>query len=172
MYSCCVSESLSACCCVSGTAGDDCGCPMGFRRYGSRCLLLLEPAKDYWNADGYCMEKYNSTLAVPHSPEEQRQIEAAALDVLTGSNLTKVWLGPFKGEHSDSWSGFEGCGPIDESEFYWASGQPDDPTRFVAYAPPGTAESDGWYTHGLNAGPFRPLCQLHYCYRPDCIDRE
>ena len=77
---------------------------------------------------------------------------------------TRVWIGARP--HHTSWIGDDGCGILQQS--FWACGEPHSTGSAASYSPPGLAGTTGWHAQSNHDGPFRPLCQLSFCYRPDC----
>ena len=156
-------------CCVSGTGSRPCNCPNEFRRYGSRCLRVLEPVKTWVEAIKKCYD-LGAHLAVPRSQAENDKVALAAAELQMEPRYM-VWLGiETKIGSASRWVGTtDGCGDIEDH--FWAYGQPDNhtwPEPYVAYSPPGSVYSSGWHTMPDNSRPHRPLCQLDNCYRPDC----
>ena len=151
---------------------DPCECPAGFSRYGARCLTLLNEPETVWsNAHDRC-ENIGAHLAVPRSQEEYDNITLAVAELQTEA-LTKIWLGIFYDVFWGKWGGLDGCSEVTKD--FWATGQPFvDPSWsliFVAYSPPGLADStEGWYAvNGADGdSSYPPLCQLSYCYKPEC----
>ena len=152
---------------LPGIESKPCECPTGYRRYGSRCLTLLEP-QPY--AIDICY-KVGGDLAVPRSADEWEQIQLAAVQLQT-EPLAKIWVGAYQYDVIDNvlvYKGWDNCGPIVLDSF-WAAGQPTG-TGDVFYAPPGVPDvAPGWYIEtNWRAVSYRPLCQLQACYRPDCV---
>ena len=144
--------------CLAFPVSGNCDCPHGFQRYGARCLLLLDEPETFWfAARRKCSSlSAHAHLAVPRSEAENEQVQLAAGDA-------SVWLGvSWRG---NTWYGDDGCRKI--SQEFWASEQPDVTGRVVFNKPPGP---DGWHSQRMNDknNAHRPLCQLAYCYRPDC----
>ena len=160
MYSCCLFESLSVLC-VSGSESFPCSCPNEFRRYGSRCLRLLDQPVNDSEADSAC-SALGAHLAVPRSQEEYDMIELAASELQTGP-LRKIWLGLFQ-HNIDTWLAGDGCWSI--KQYFWALGQPVTGYYKVSHSPRGLTDNPGW--HSEHNGTFLPLCQLRFCYRRDC----
>ena len=165
VYGMCVVASPNHCwcCCVSGNTSDPCGCPDGFRRYGTRCLLVLDQLiEDWWDAVMACW-KFDAKLAVPRSEAENELLKLAAIQ-LQAEPVQRVWLGIQR--WSGKWICYDSCGPI--QHYFWATGQPvpDNTSDYVALEPQGMAS--GWYGVPETSGPYRPLCQLSSCFRPDC----
>ena len=156
--------------CVSD---ERCGCPSGFHRFGARCLMLLDqPETNSHDAEFKCRNRDSfvdvlyATLAVPRSKAENDQMKLAAVQLQT-SSLTKTWLGVYQLDNG-SGLGNDNCWV---TQFFWASGQVGSLFNPVSYSPPGvTVGKGGWYLESWNveAPGYKPLCQLAFCYRPDC----
>ena len=103
--------------------------------------------------------------AVPRTLEENNMVKLAVAELQT-EPLTKVWLGVYH-QYSWAWQNIDGCGIV--TQHFWATGQPDNSGNDVVYSPPGVADSsEGWHTVAQGRA-FKSLCQLRYCYRPDCV---
>ena len=152
--------------CVSGNASDPCGCPDGFRRYGTRCYGIPDQkAKNWLDAMYECANSFGGELAAPRSQAEHDQMALAAAELQTGP-LQMLWLDVTFKRDIEEWSIDDPCKTT--TQMYWAAGQPGDSRGpLVAYAPPGMEQPTGWYARGSSA--LHPgLCQLNLCYRPDC----
>ena len=155
----CVSEPLSPCVLVSDAA---CACPDGYSRHGARCLLLLDELQSDWAAAQAECSARAGHLAVPRIPPEVDRVNSAA-----AAARARVWLGM---DHNSAGvlQGHDGCGLI--GQHFWASSQPDytDGRGALSHSPPALGGAPDWYNEKKTGGPFHPLCQLAYCYRPDC----
>ena len=159
----CPSESRIASC-VSDSA---CGCPAGFQRYGTRCYGIPDQTARDWE-DGFSRcHGMNAQLAAPLTQQEQDQVALAAVQLQTAPALQMVWIDAIFEEATNDWRWFyhRACGPV--SKFFWATGEPDAGLHYVAYAPSGMAQAEGWYAQNWDAQHLS-LCQLNECYRPDC----
>ena len=125
--------------------------------------MLKEPQPDYL-ADLEC-GGIGAHLALPRSKEEYDLVRMAVTQLQTGPP-TKIWVG--MQYHSGEFHTGDNCGPVTQP--FWAPGQPDYSGHHVVYSPPGVANSsEGWYSVVGYSNPFKTLCELLYCYRPDCV---
>ena len=155
---------------ISGSNSCKCCCPKGFGRYGARCLLVLDQPVMTWAEAAKRCAALGAHLAVPRSEAENDHVKLAAVNYQTGERQM-AWLGMEEIGSERVFKGADGCGNI--TQHFWADWQPDNmnwPEPAVAYAPPDMwpAHYTGWHTQSYENGPHRPLCQLSYCYRPDC----
>ena len=135
-----------------GNSSDPCGCPGFFTRCAGRCVAMLSPARSYSKAEARCAE-LGARLATPRTQEESDCVSAYS---------QVAWVGFSGGENLESFTGADGCGPLEYTK--WSA------TYSHRSAEETFANIQGvyWY-RDLASEEYHPFCQLPNCYRYDCL---
>ena len=145
--------------------------------------MLGQKAALFYDAVHQCA-LLGAHLVVPRFQQTNDEMIRAATE-LQKAPFSAVWIGvslthaygPLR-ESGLYWRGQDDCWVLETTAIapFWASGQPDPEYETwysprVIYSPPGETDSvGGWRVVRDGEGAPKTLCQLAYCYRPDCID--
>ena len=85
------------------------------------------PIINWFDANDYCANTFNSTLATIYTPEQNEEAIKLCLNYRNKTNLTVgCWIGLEYDDYNGNWLWTEN--DIESSFYYWAHNQPSDPS--------------------------------------------